>query len=414
MNQEYQLNKLKEITGHDFRFVSDKDNKYGVKYYVLHNENAEENNIVFEKLSDKGLYCSYDDKDEKNILVFENEYTRDRYFSIVNRGDKYKGEFEPLGQIHGHNVYLESLPGSVFGDPIVERNARAIVVVCVNNRRLPYYVSSGTAGKEKDGIKSKSWYPLVGIGKNWLNKMPDMNNNPYPELDEIAEMLEKRFPAAKMRDAALANDIEFFKEVYPGQKLEKNEFSLASVGDEILGVANTDFPEGVLNNPNSYSMNERRIYSRNKNIYLSRIINQWRAKPSDYMTVSDGVLVDPDTKMIEDFQKKIPFPLMIDGDFVWFETNKYYTDLNSISYELRNQKINYNISVTSEVAGKKRFGIYKSDLLEFLKNKQTTKDEYFKSALKKVEEKKNKPKKEIVKKKSFNFLNNIINAIQKD
>ena len=46
MNQEYQLNKLKEITGHDFRFVSDKDNKYGVKYYVLHNENAEENNIV--------------------------------------------------------------------------------------------------------------------------------------------------------------------------------------------------------------------------------------------------------------------------------------------------------------------------------------------------------------------------------
>ena len=42
------------------------------------------------------------------------------------------------------------------------------------------------------------------------------------------------------------------------------------------------------------------------------------------------------------------------------------------------------------MAGKKRFGIYKSDLLEFLKNKQTTKAEYFKSAFKKVEEKKNK------------------------
>lgn len=414
MNQEYQLKKLKEITGYDFRFVSDKDNEYGVKYYVMYNENTEENNDVFEKIVDKGLYCSYDDKNENNILVFENEYTRDRYFSIVNRGDKYNGEFEPLGQIHGHNVYLESLPGSVFGDPIVERNARAIVVVCVNNKRIPYYVSSGTAGKEKDGIKSKRWYPLVGIGKEWLNKMPDMNNNPYPELDEIANMLEKKFPAEKMRNAALLNDIEFFKTIYPNQELPKSDVVLPTASDALLGVANADFPEGVMNSASGYSMIDRKIYSRNKNIYLARIINQWRAKPSDYMLVSGGILMDSDTKSIEDFQKKISFPLMIDGDFVWFETNKHYPDLNAISQELKFNGINFNMFVTSDVEGKKRLGIYKSDLLEVLKNKKTAKFTEFNKATKKVEEIKLEPKKEIIKSKVFNFVQNIINTIQND
>lgn len=400
MNQEYQLNKLKEITGHDFRFVSDKDNKYGVKYYVMHNENAEENDIAFEKLADKGLYCSYDDKDEKNILVFENEFARYRYFAIVYRGDKYRDEFKPLGQIHGHNVYLEALPGTDFGDPIVERNARAIAVVNVNNRRIPFYVSSGTAGKDKEGIASKHWYPLVGIGKNWLNKMPDMNNNPYPELDEIAEMLEKRFPAAKMRDAALANDIEFFKEVYPGQKLEKNEFSLASVGDEILDVANADFPDGVLNNPNSYSMNERRIYSRNKNIYLSRIINQWRAKTSDYMTVSDGVLMDPDTKMIEDFQKKISVPAIIDNDIVWFETNKHNSNIQDIEHELHSLGIDYNQHITSDIGNVKKLGLYKTDLIDSLhktKDKQINKAQIFRNAKNNIEQEKDTQNNNLIK-----------------
>ena len=372
MTQEYQLKKLKEITGHDFKFVSDKDNKFGVKYYQLNNENIQENEDIFNKLSEKGLFCTYGDDQAKSILVFENEFARDRYFAILYRGDKYKDEFKPLGQINGHNVYLEALPGTDLGDPIVERNARAIVVVNVNNRRIPYYVSSGTAGKDKEGIASKRWYPLVGIGKNWLNKMPDMNNNPYPELDEIAGMLEKRFPAAKMRDAALANDIEFFKEVYPDQELKKTEFSLVSVGDEILDVANADFPEGVLNNSDSYSIDERRLYSRNKNIYLSRIINEWRAKPSNFLNVTDGVLMDSDIQKIDDLQKKLSFPVIVDNDVVWFETNKHHSSIRNIEFELHSLGINYNQHITSDIGNVKRLGIYKTDLINSLNRVKET------------------------------------------
>lgn len=400
MNQKYQLEKLKEITGHDFKFVSDKDNKYGVKYYLLNNENVQENEDVFNKLSEKDLFCVYGDDSAKSILVFENEFARDRYLAIVYRGDKYKDEFKPLGQINGHNVYLEALPGTDFGNPIVERNARAIAVVNVNNRRIPFYVSSGTAGKDKEGIASKHWYPLVGIGKNWLNKMPDMNNNPYPELDEIANMLEKRFPAAKIRDAALANDVEFFKEVYPGQELPKSDFSLASVGDEILGVANADFPEGVLNNPDSYSMDERRIYSRNKNIYLSRIINEWRAKSSDYMNVTDGVLADLDTKTINDFQKKISVPSIIDGDIVWFETNKHNSNIQDIEHELHSLGIDYNQHITSDIGNVKKLGVYKTDLIDSLhkiKENKQSKAQVFVEAKKNMEQEKDTKNNNLIK-----------------
>ena len=131
-------------------------------------------------------------------------------------------------------------------------------------------------------------------------------------------------------------------------------------------MANADFPEGVLNTSDSYSMNERRLYSRNKNIYLSRIINEWRAKPSDFMNVTDGVLMDSDTKRIDDLQKKLSVPVIVDDDVVWFETNKHYSSIRDIEFELHSLGINYNQHITSDVGNVKKLGIYKTDLIDSL------------------------------------------------
>ena len=179
-------------------------------------------------------------------------------------------ETQPIGKVHGNNVYLELIPtksGKVSG--IVGRGGRAIAVVIINGHRLPFYVSSGLSGKEAEyGIASGKWYPLQGISDaGWLNKMPDMNKNPYPELDLVCEMLEKKYPAAIFKQRAL-----------------NMELPAADI-DALLQSANSEFAEGM-----PYNERSPYQYYRNHIIYLPAIIDAWRAAPKDFLEITSGAL----------------------------------------------------------------------------------------------------------------------------
>lgn len=115
----------------------------------------------------------------------------------------------PIGYINGKPVRLTPLPTSTknIATPIHNIAGRAVVVVDVGGRKMPFYVSSGMAGKDALGIASGKWYPIAGIGDSggWFNKMPDMLNNPIPELDDITAMLEKNFSASRLKTFGLSN-----------------------------------------------------------------------------------------------------------------------------------------------------------------------------------------------------------------
>jgi len=77
---------------------------------------------------------------------------------------------------------------------------RKMVVVKHNGVHVPFYCSSGLAGKDTGqpgGVPSGKWYPFFGIGSGgWINKgSSDGINNHYgsPELEHIAKTLDKHF-----------------------------------------------------------------------------------------------------------------------------------------------------------------------------------------------------------------------------
>ena len=106
-------------------------------------------------------------------------------------------------------VYLTPIPTS-YGTltPIQNISGRSVVVVNVDSHKIPFYVSSGMAGKDEFGIPSGVWYPHAGIsryGDGWFNKMPNMLDNPVPQLDEIVNMLQRHFPAETLKHFAMNN-----------------------------------------------------------------------------------------------------------------------------------------------------------------------------------------------------------------
>ena len=93
--------------------------------------------------------------------------------------------------------------------------------------------------------------------------------------------------------------------------------------DNLIKTANFDFPEGV-------SLTEwgNPSYIKNYCVYLPQIIDAWRSKPTDFLNVSNGVLVSQGQKILNKIQKmKILCGSKLQGDYIWFypiEDNKYY------------------------------------------------------------------------------------------
>jgi hypothetical protein len=77
---------------------------------------------------------------------------------------------------------------------IIDYNDRKIVLFDVNGVNVPFYLSSGHAGK-KD-VEAGKWYPFFGIGSDgWFNKLSAKEINNYYGIDilrSIAEALDKK------------------------------------------------------------------------------------------------------------------------------------------------------------------------------------------------------------------------------
>lgn len=77
---------------------------------------------------------------------------------------------------------------------IIDYAGRKIVIINVNGRNIPFYLSTGHGGKID--VTSGKWYPIFGIGTDgWLNKLSGKEINDYygsSVLKGIAESLDKK------------------------------------------------------------------------------------------------------------------------------------------------------------------------------------------------------------------------------
>ena len=80
--------------------------------------------------------------------------------------------------------------------PMIDLGDRKIVVIDINGFKMPFYCSSGHAGKKN--VQAGKWYPIFGVDPEtgWLNKgSQDQINNYYgsPILKAISEALDQKF-----------------------------------------------------------------------------------------------------------------------------------------------------------------------------------------------------------------------------
>lgn len=95
-------------------------------------------------------------------------------------------------------VYDTTAPGNVRATSgnsnIVDYAGRKIVIINVEGRNIPFYLSTGSGGKVD--VTSGKWYPIFGISQTgWLNKLSGKEINNYygsEILKGIAESLDRK------------------------------------------------------------------------------------------------------------------------------------------------------------------------------------------------------------------------------
>ena len=126
---------------------------------------------------------------------------------------------EPITKVHGYDVFLENIPGAGANGKIGQISGRPIVVVNVNGKKIPFYISTGSAGNgvNKLTVPSGKWEAIFGIekrtdgagnfvGSGWFNKgtLSQIENHyGSKELRQIAEALDEKI--GDVRDTKLVN-----------------------------------------------------------------------------------------------------------------------------------------------------------------------------------------------------------------
>ena len=124
---------------------------------------------------------------------------------------------EPITNVRGYDVFLEDIPGA--NGKIGQISGRPIVVVNVNGKKIPFYISTGSAGNgvNKLTVPSGKWEAIFGIekrtdgagnfvGSGWFNKgslRQIENHYGSRELMQIAEALDDKI--GDVRDTKLVN-----------------------------------------------------------------------------------------------------------------------------------------------------------------------------------------------------------------
>lgn len=332
--QQFQIRKLKEITGMEFKFVSEAQSPHHVKAYFTRIESPEQAEQIIQNLGANGLSAVFDTR-RQMIHIVQDDIDQTRLRNAISH-DNPNVITEPIGHIHGHPVHLVALPARSGQTSIAEVASRAVAVVRVNGKNLPFYVSSGQSRKDdRYGIPAGQWYPLAGIGSVWLNKMPNMLKNPAAELDQIVQMLQERFPAAQMKEKALSYELPGINQI------------------KIAAFSNLSFPEGVVDNLQSWGDSFRIpekdtwLYNKNINVYLNDIISTWRMAPECHLAIYYGPLAVERDKIIRELQRQLPVRVAAHGDSVEFFTNPQYPTPTHVQKVLRHKGIFVNENLTA-------------------------------------------------------------------
>jgi hypothetical protein len=108
--------------------------------------------------------------------------------------DALRDEEAPEESYGASHIPYESseTPGQIGASTLVNYAGRMITVRDVNGTKVPFYLSSGLAGKKN--VASGKWYPFFGVGKDgWINKTSEADMNLYygsPALKAAAEHLD--------------------------------------------------------------------------------------------------------------------------------------------------------------------------------------------------------------------------------
>lgn len=292
-NQESQIQILKSITGADFTFVPADKNPFRAPSYKLVLKTDDDWHNIAGKLNEVGiLYGHIPGEHGTHVMhVVDSPMTQNRVMMADDSVPATK--FEPIGKLHGNDVYVEYIRTRT-GAPArcVEHAHRCIAVVNINGKRLPFYVSSGLAGKEAEyGIPSGVWYPLQGLSPRWFNKLEDFYGRDYPDLEKVAKMLDAKFPASQMKPLALDNKLP------------------AANYDALEQACNFNFPEGV-----SLTDYTNFAYEKNSNAYLKHIIGRWNQEEINWLDTQDGPLVPPRERNLAMLQRKIDYLVELEHD----------------------------------------------------------------------------------------------------
>lgn len=137
------------------------------------------------KSSLSSLVAEYDNKPKKlNILTTPSS-------EIVTSLNKLKTFQDKLTWLKSNNLIQPvDINGKLHN--LIDYNGRVMVLVRIGNKNIPFYISTGQAGKKS--VKSGEWYPVFGIGEEggWINKGNEEQINNYynqPILQKFATIL---------------------------------------------------------------------------------------------------------------------------------------------------------------------------------------------------------------------------------
>jgi hypothetical protein len=118
---------------------------------------------------------------------------------------KVQGTEAKLAWMHEHG-FLTLIGGNTH----VDHDMRVMVLMRVGNANVPFYISTGLAGKKN--VKAGSWYAVWGIGtRGWINKGSEANINTqygYPILQKIARILNEGIGTINPDKAPTLEDYE--------------------------------------------------------------------------------------------------------------------------------------------------------------------------------------------------------------
>lgn len=111
--------------------------------------------------------------------------------------------------VDGKNVSFEPIETASGAESIINFDGRKIIIANVNGVKVPFYVSTGLAGKKL--VQPRRWYPFWGIGSDgWINKATSLeiaNHHGSQTLKSVADWLDNNLGDLADIDVKQYNDL---------------------------------------------------------------------------------------------------------------------------------------------------------------------------------------------------------------